>query len=306
MRKMPSKFTELVRFDWFMKYMFRDKRNFDILEGFLSVLLKEDIVILEILESEGNQENKKDKFNRVDIMVKTINDERIIVEIQNNEEFDYLQRILYGACKTISENMKKGDPYSKVKKVVSVSIVYFDAGQGKDYVYHGFTVFKGVHSNDELLLTTEQKIAFQKETPTQLMPEYYLIQALNFTDLVNDGLDEWVYLFKNSKVDDNFTAKGIDKAKEKLAIAKLPKKKREEYDKYLKSLHSEASWNETQKIKAKIEDDKIKAKIEDAAYQTKLSVAVALLKNNISTDIVVSSTQLTLEIVLELKKQIEV
>jgi hypothetical protein len=55
MQKIPTKFTELVRFDWFMKYMFRDKSDFDVLEGFLSVLLKEDIVILEILESEGNQ-----------------------------------------------------------------------------------------------------------------------------------------------------------------------------------------------------------------------------------------------------------
>ncbi|MDZ7877337.1 MAG: hypothetical protein U5L45_06695 [Saprospiraceae bacterium] len=36
--------TELVRFDWFIKFMFRDKSDFDILEGFLSELLKEDIL----------------------------------------------------------------------------------------------------------------------------------------------------------------------------------------------------------------------------------------------------------------------
>jgi predicted transposase/invertase (TIGR01784 family) len=241
-----------------MKYMFRDKRDFDVLEGFLSVLLKEDVTIIEILESESNQETKKDKFNRVDIMVKTAKDERIIVEIQNNEEYDYLQRILYGACKTITQNLKKGEAYSLVKKVVSVSIVYFETGQGNDYVYYGRTIFTGLHTNQELLLTDAQKEAFQKETPTQLMPEYYLIQALSFKDSVNDGLDEWIYLFKNSKVEDSFTAKGIDKAKEKLAVAKLPKKKRQEYDQYLKSLHSEASWNETQRIKAEREQRLIK------------------------------------------------
>ena len=38
-----NKITELVRFEWFIKYMFRDKSDFDILEGFLSELLKEDI-----------------------------------------------------------------------------------------------------------------------------------------------------------------------------------------------------------------------------------------------------------------------
>ena len=122
--------TELVRFDWFIKHMFRDKSDFDILEGFLSELLKEDIRILEILESESNPSKKSDKFNRVDIMVKNSKDEHIIVEVQNNEEYDYLQRILYGTSKTITDNISKGQPYTFVKKVISISIVYFQAGQG--------------------------------------------------------------------------------------------------------------------------------------------------------------------------------
>ncbi len=45
-----GKITELVRFDWFIKFIFRNKSDFDILEGFLSELLKDDIKILEILE----------------------------------------------------------------------------------------------------------------------------------------------------------------------------------------------------------------------------------------------------------------
>ena len=301
-----TKFTELVRFDWFMKYMFRDKRNFDILEGFLSVLLKEEITILEILESEANQQSKTDKFNRVDIMVKTLKDERIIVEIQNNEEFDYLQRILFGACKTITENMKRGEPYSTIKKVISVSIVYFNAGQGEDYIYHGYTIFKGLHSKDELLLTTEQKAAFQKETPTQLMPEYYLIQALSFPDLVNDGLDEWVYLFKNSKVENDFTAKGIDKAKEKLAVAKLTKKKRQEYEQYLKSLHSEASWNETQRIKAEIQDKLIKEEREDEKNKVLENVIKRLLLHNkLTVQEIAETNDVPLELVLQIQANME-
>ena len=34
------KVTKLIRFDWFIKYMLRDKSNFEILEGFLSELLQ--------------------------------------------------------------------------------------------------------------------------------------------------------------------------------------------------------------------------------------------------------------------------
>jgi predicted transposase/invertase (TIGR01784 family) len=306
-----TKFTELVRFDWFMKYMFRDKRDFDVLEGFLSVLLKEDVTIIEILESESNQETKKDKFNRVDIMVKTGKDERIIVEIQNNEEYDYLQRILYGACKTITQNLKKGEAYSFVKKVISVSIVYFETGQGNDYVYYGRTVFTGLHTSQELLLTDAQKEAFQKETPTQLLPEYYLIQALSFKDLVNDGLDEWVYLFKNNKVEDSFKAKGIDKAKEKLAVAKLTKKKRQEYDQYLKSLHSEASWNETQRIKAEIQEKLLKEEIikeERVDAENKLLEKViirALLGKKLTLEEIAEYNEVSLEFVQQVKLKLE-
>ena len=43
-----------IRFDWAAKKLLRDKANFDILEGFLSELLKEEIKIEGLLESESN------------------------------------------------------------------------------------------------------------------------------------------------------------------------------------------------------------------------------------------------------------
>ena len=60
---------KLIRFDWAMKKMLRHKANFDILEGFLSELLEEDIKIKQILDSESNKETEDDKYNRVDILV---------------------------------------------------------------------------------------------------------------------------------------------------------------------------------------------------------------------------------------------
>lgn len=60
-----------IRFDWAIKRLLRQKANFDVLEGFLTVFLNEKIRIVEILESEGNQQTADDKFNRVDIKAKT-------------------------------------------------------------------------------------------------------------------------------------------------------------------------------------------------------------------------------------------
>jgi predicted transposase/invertase (TIGR01784 family) len=257
------KITELVRFDWFIKYMFRDKSDFDILEGFLSELLKEDILILEILESESNQSRKKDKFNRVDIMIKNSKGELIIVEVQNNEEYDYLQRILFGTSKTIVDNIVKGETYSKVKKVISVSVVYFQAGQGDDYIYHGTTAFMGIHKHDELVLSEEQIALFGKQKPQDLYPEYYLIKAGDFNEnAINDTLDEWVYFLKTGNVKEGFKAKGIDKAKQKLEVAKLSPRKRAAYERDTKHLHSEASWAETQNFKQEQFLKKAKLEIE--------------------------------------------
>lgn len=47
---------EIVRFDWTIKNILRDKANYVVLEGFLLALLGEEITIVNILESEGNQE----------------------------------------------------------------------------------------------------------------------------------------------------------------------------------------------------------------------------------------------------------
>ena len=262
-----AKVTELVRFDWFIKFMFRDKSDFDILEGFLSELLKDDIKILGILESEGNQSKKKDKFNRVDIMIKNSKGEHIIVEVQNNEEYDYLQRILYGTSKTIIENIAKGQSYAFVKKVISVSVVYFKVGQGEDYIYHGMTQFIGIHKHDELLLSQEQQQLFSKQKPQDLYPEYYLIKAGDFNENnVNDTLDEWVYFLKTGHVKDSFKAQGLDKAKQKLDVAKLSPRNRAAYERDTKHLHSEASWAETQ---LKKDEDSMKKKAFEIAKKMK-------------------------------------
>ena len=73
-----------IRFDWAVKRLLRNKANFGVLEGFLTVLLNEPIRIVEILESEGNQQRENEKFNRVDIKARNSKDEIIIVEVQKS------------------------------------------------------------------------------------------------------------------------------------------------------------------------------------------------------------------------------
>jgi predicted transposase/invertase (TIGR01784 family) len=237
---------KLIRFDWALKKLLRDKANFDILEGFLSELLKEDIKIQSILESESNKRSGDDKFNRVDLLVENNEKELIIIEIQNTREIDYIQRILYGTSKLLIENMREGMPYSMIRKIISISIVYFDLGRGKDYVYKGGTFFIGLHDNDELELNEEQKKLYHRDKISNIYPEYYILRINNFDDKAKDKLDEWIYFLKNEEIKEEFRAKGLEKAKKELDIMNLNEDEKHEYENYQEYLHYEASmWEST-------------------------------------------------------------
>jgi predicted transposase/invertase (TIGR01784 family) len=232
---------KLIRFDWAVKKLLRNKANFVVLEGFLSELLFDDIKIQKILESESKQETENDKYNRVDILTQNSKNELIIVEIQNTYEIDFFHRMIYGTSKALIENISLGQPYSEIKKVISINIVYFDLGQGKDYVYKGKTNFEGLHEKDTLQLSIQQKQTFTKKEISNFFPEYYIIKVNKFDDIAKDTLDEWVYFLKNSEVKDEFKAKGLAEAKEVLDIMRLDKEQQYGYNRYLDYLHYKAS-----------------------------------------------------------------
>jgi len=233
--------TKLVRFDWAVKYLLRDKANFDILEGFLSAVIGEAIKVQELLESEGNQESENDKYNRVDLLVKDRKGDLILIEVQIQKENDFFHRLAYGTSKLIAQYMKTGDPYSKIKKVISVSITYFSLGEGKDYAYHGSTTFVGMNKKDTLQPADIQKTLYGIEDVHEIFAEYYLLRVEDFDGHVGTPLDEWVYMMKNDEVEPDFTSPHIQDAGERLKYMSLKDKARLEYDHYMENLHYQAS-----------------------------------------------------------------
>ncbi|MDR1342594.1 MAG: Rpn family recombination-promoting nuclease/putative transposase, partial [Prevotellaceae bacterium] len=143
--KVTGKSRVLISFDYALKRLLRNKANFDVLEGFLSELLLRDVKVKNIGEGESNQQYAEDKYNRVDILVEDTDGAVIIIELQFTQEIDYFHRMLYGTSKAITDRMHLGDQYITVPKAYSINIVYFDLGQGTDYVYHGKTHFVGLH-----------------------------------------------------------------------------------------------------------------------------------------------------------------
>jgi len=278
---------KLIRFDWAMKKLLRHKANFGILEGFLSELLRFDVTIESILESEGNKQDEYDKYNRVDILVKSQNNELMLVEVQNDSEIDYFQRMIFGVSKLVTEYIKEGEPYGTIKKIYSINIVYFGLGQGKDYVYEYKGEFIGLHENDVLLPTILQKQDFKVEKVSDIFPKYYILKVNNFNDIAQDTLDEWIYFLKNSEVKDGFKAKGLDKAKEKMRYESLSDEDKKMYDRFQENRRIEISVEYTAKLEAKQEG--------------KIEIAKTAIKKGFDSETIVELTDLTIEQVEQLR-----
>ncbi len=225
-----------IRFDWAMKHMLREKANFEILEGLISVLLREDIKIEEILESESNQENDLDKFNRVDIKAKNSKGHIIIVEVQLTRQLYYLQRILYGTCKTVTEHINIGDKYDQVKKVYSISILYCEFGTGDDYVYHGTTEFKGIHTGTDLVVRTKEDGVIIPHLPKEVFPEYYLVRVNAYDKLPETPLEEWMTYLKTGMVKEDTRTPGLKRVREKLRLLSMTQEERRAYDRHMDNI----------------------------------------------------------------------
>ena len=222
-----------IRFDWAMKRMLRNKANYAVLEGLLTTLFKEKITINRLLESESNQDDEFDKYNRVNILAENSKGELFIIEVQNNDEYAYFQRMLFGVSKLVTEYINRGEGYQNIKKIYSVNIVYFDLGQGKDYLYHGKTEFLGVNTGEVLNLSPFQRQKFNVDVVSELYPEYFILKVNDFKGEPSTPLEEWIYYLGTGDITQDSTAPGLNEARKKLELALMSKEELSAYYRHL-------------------------------------------------------------------------
>ena len=238
-----------------MKRLLRDKANYVVLEGFLASLLGKRFKIHRFLESEGNQEDEEDKYNRVDILAESEDGELCIIEMQNSRELSYFHRMLYVVSKAITEYIGLGKPYEEVRKVYSINIVYFELGQGKDYVYHGKTEFVGLHQpHDTLKLSVRQNEKFfgnkeldvmKRKAASDLFPEYYVLRVNDFDKVATTPLDEWIEFLKTGNISAKAKAAGLSEARERLRVDALSDKDKQAYYRHMESVRHMKSLFDT-------------------------------------------------------------
>ena len=224
---------QYIRFDWAMRRLLRDKANFGVLEGFLTTLLGKTIKIQKLLESESNQENEDDKQDRVDVLAEDDKGELYLIEVQNESELAYFQRMLFGTSKLVTEYINRGQNYDHIRKIYSVNIVYFNLGGGTDIVYHGKTEFRGIHNGEVLSLSPFQQQRFKVDAVSDLYPEYFILKVNDFNKWSKVPLEQWIYFLNTSEIPHDATAPGLAEARKKLQIDRMTPAERNAYYRHL-------------------------------------------------------------------------
>ena len=223
-----------------MDTLLRKKANFEILEGFLSVLLEDDVSVLEIVEDESRETWSDDgQSNHMDIKVRVGVDEVVLVELQAVREVDDLQRNLLDAAKWLLGQFGVGEARGSFARVISVTLLYCELGCGTDYVYRGTTSFRGLRDGAELSV---------KASPL----ETFLIRVDEFERDVRDPLEQWLHFMKRGRIPDEFDAPGMDRARLSMNVFSLKDSDRWDYEHFIKAVRIRKSVKRTIEIDREI------------------------------------------------------
>gem|GEM_PF-2183661 len=95
-------------------------------------------------------------INRLDLLCENENKELIIIVVRVYWQHAYFERRLLKATKLSNKHPKAGDPYRRMRKVLSMHILHFDLGQISAYLCHRPMRFVGSYTRRNLLLTSQQ------------------------------------------------------------------------------------------------------------------------------------------------------
>ena len=102
-------------------------------KAFAEALLEEKIESIKINEGKDLIRSKPtDKLGILDLELDINNKEKVDVEVQLLNKDNFIERLLYYATRLYSDQMKIGEDYGEVKRVVLVAIVDFEIGELKE------------------------------------------------------------------------------------------------------------------------------------------------------------------------------
>jgi predicted transposase/invertase (TIGR01784 family) len=262
--------------DYGFKRLFGEEPNKDLLLDFLNELLKEEqgqITELTYLKNENLSTTELNRKAIFDLYCTNERGEKFIVELQKTKQKFFKDRTVYYSTFPIRDQAIIGSEWNfELKKVYTIAILDFvfdeDENQPDKLRY-------------DVKLTDIQtkKIFYDKLT-------FIYLEMPKFNKTAEDletKFDKWLYVLKNlhklERIPEKFKENIFLKLFETAEIAKFSQQEYQEYEDSLKYYRDIKNSLDTAKEEGKIEG--------------KIEVAKNLLKNNVSIEIIISSTGLT-------------
>ncbi len=117
--------------DFGFKYLFGTEKNKDLTIGFINIILKEEldspIDEIEFLDKELIPSIEDAKRSVVDVLCRTKDGVRYLIEMQNQYYRHMFDRLIYYHCDLISDTVSRGDKkrYGDIKKVFTICLSNF-------------------------------------------------------------------------------------------------------------------------------------------------------------------------------------
>jgi predicted transposase/invertase (TIGR01784 family) len=290
----------LISFDYAIKYLLKDKADYDIVEGFISALIGEEgykpVKIKSLLESESNKETRGLKKSIADLIVEDEDGNNYIIEIDRSYTDLFLHKACFNSSRLIVDNIGTNQDYLKIKKVFHINLLYFPLKNfnSKAPLHHGKVIFHEIDNLNPLdvHLTDSRKHHFDIHN---VFPEYFIISIALFDGIVRKEIDEWLYMMQNSEVREDFKSPYMKKVAERLNILKMNQIERSKYYDYV----SESLKGRDYIVSAREEGIQIgEAK---GIEQGKIEIAKKMLTKNKTMEEIIELTELSYEQIEKLK-----
>ena len=275
--------------DFVFKKIFGSEDSKSVLISFLNATLKpkEEIVSVDLKNTDIEKEYVKDKFSRLDVKATTNKNETINIEIQLKDEHNMIQRTLYYWSKLYEEQIGEGDFYNKLNRTVCINILNFK--YLKNDRFHNVYRLKEIETDEEL--TDIEEIHFIE------IPK---LREINLKE-EKDMLKVWIEFLRDPESEVirsvEISNEEIRRAKDKLYKLSQDEKERELYFIREKSIKDEASalYNAEQKGIEKGIEQGMKEGLEQGEKKAKIDTIKKLNLMGLSIEQIAQGVSLTID-----------
>lgn len=286
--------------DYIFKRVFAFEGNESALKDLLEAILKKDIKTVTIKNPEIIPYEKDEKRGLLDIKAETDDGTVLDIEMQMEDEKNTDERGTQYLGKMITEQLKKGDKYKKLKKSIVIFITNYNFLKRNSYHSVGKMKFEETLKEEyvDMGYEKEEQIASKYiEFHYIELPKYKRKEPSKFTKL-----DQWMCIFTQNEEGIKVAEKEnkeIKRAIDTLDFISEDPKERERHNSIVMAEYNRLT-SEHNFFEAGVEEG-IKKGIEKGKKEGIIKIAKAMLEKNIPIETIMEITELTKEEIEKLK-----